>query len=95
MYPILIEDGTADGAFGIIVPDLPGCFSAGDTLDEALDAVKVAVAAWIETAVSAGQTVPQPSSLKTARRFAGYECRGSAFALSHGEPLWMVSPSAS
>ena len=27
-YPILIEPGSADTAFGVAVPDLPGCFSA-------------------------------------------------------------------
>ena len=36
-YPIAIEPGAADHAFGVVVPDLPGCFSAGDTLDEAID----------------------------------------------------------
>ena len=35
-YPIVIEPGGETTAFGVIVPDLPGCFSAGDTLDEAI-----------------------------------------------------------
>ena len=35
-YPIAIEPGTETTAFGVAVPDLPGCFSAGDTLDEAM-----------------------------------------------------------
>ena len=35
-YPIAIEPGEAKTAFGVVVPDLPGCFSAGDTLDEAI-----------------------------------------------------------
>jgi predicted RNase H-like HicB family nuclease len=35
-YPIAIETGDAEHAYGVVVPDLPGCFSAGDTLDEAL-----------------------------------------------------------
>jgi predicted RNase H-like HicB family nuclease len=39
-YPILIEEGTDSTAFGVVVPDLPGCFSAGDTLDEAVKAAK-------------------------------------------------------
>lgn len=30
-YPIAIETGTMEHAFGVVVPDLPGCFSAGDT----------------------------------------------------------------
>jgi predicted RNase H-like HicB family nuclease len=35
-YPIAIETGDEKHAYGVVVPDLPGCFSAGDTLDEAL-----------------------------------------------------------
>lgn len=61
-YPILIEEGTETAAFGVVVPDLPGCFSAGDTLDEALDAVKEA-AAWIDAALDAGRSIPSPSKL--------------------------------
>ena len=30
-YPIAIETETMEHAFGVVVPDLPGCFSAGDT----------------------------------------------------------------
>ena len=37
-YPILIEPGSESTAFGVVVPDLPGCFSAGDTLHEAITA---------------------------------------------------------
>ena len=47
-YPILVEEGTGTSAFGVVVPDLPGCFSAGDTLDEAVEAAKEAAAAWID-----------------------------------------------
>jgi predicted RNase H-like HicB family nuclease len=72
-YPILIEEGTKDAAFGVVVPDLPGCFSAGDSLDEALDAVKEAVAAWVDSALDGGHTVPPASSLEAVRCLSGYE----------------------
>ena len=42
-YPIAIEIGNETTAFGVIVPDLVGCFSAGDTLDEAIDNAKEAI----------------------------------------------------
>ena len=35
-YPIAIEPGDDKHAFGVVVPDLPGCFSAGDSLDDAM-----------------------------------------------------------
>lgn len=35
-YPIAIEPGTDATAWGVVVPDLPGCFSAGGTLEETM-----------------------------------------------------------
>jgi predicted RNase H-like HicB family nuclease len=72
-YPILIENGTDTAAFGVVVPDLPGCFSAGDTLDEAVEAAREAAAAWIDTALDQGMAIPPPSSLEDVRRLRGYK----------------------
>jgi len=38
-YPVLIERGFQGTAWGIIVPDLPGCFSAADILNHAREAI--------------------------------------------------------
>jgi predicted RNase H-like HicB family nuclease len=67
-YPIAIEPGTETEAFGVVVPDLPGCFSAGDTLEEAIANAEEAITAWIETALDSGQGVPPPSSVETLRK---------------------------
>ena len=72
-YPILIEEGTETSAFGVVVPDLPGCFSAGDTLDEAVEAAKEAAAAWIDAALDQGMPVPPPSTLEAVRNLRGYK----------------------
>lgn len=66
-YPIVIEHGTDTTAYGVIVPDLPGCFSAGDTLDEAITNAPEAIALWIESALDDGQSIPQPSALEELR----------------------------
>lgn len=74
-YPIAIEIGDDVTAFGIVVPDLPGCFSAGDTLDEAMAGAEEAAAAWIDATLDAGGAVPPPSSLEAVRAnpdFAGW-----------------------
>ncbi len=71
-YPILIEEGTDTTAFGVVVPDFPGCFSAGDTLDEAVEAAKEAAAAWIDAALAQETRVPRPSSLEEVRRIRSY-----------------------
>ncbi|GAP37795.1 type II toxin-antitoxin system HicB family antitoxin [Piscinibacter sakaiensis] len=67
-YPVAIEPGTETEAFGVVVPDLPGCFSAGDTLEEALSQAEEAIAAWIEAALDAGQDIPQPTSVDALRK---------------------------
>lgn len=41
-YAVLF-DRARDGTWGAVVPDLPGCMSAGKTLDEARDSVKEAM----------------------------------------------------
>jgi predicted RNase H-like HicB family nuclease len=71
-YPIVIEPGTETTAFGVVVPDLPGCFSAGDTLDEAITGAEEAAAAWIDTALDAGDAVPAPSTLEAVRQHPEY-----------------------
>lgn len=71
-YPIAIEPGTERTAFGVVVPDLPGCFSAGDTLDDAMTGAEEAAAAWIDAALDAGQPIPVPSSLDALRSNKDY-----------------------
>ena len=74
-YPIAIEPGDADLAFGVVVPDLPGCFSAGDTLDEAIDNAREAIELWLETVIDDGGAVPEarPIAAHQAKpEFAGW-----------------------
>jgi predicted RNase H-like HicB family nuclease len=62
-YAIAIETGTESQAYGIVVPDLPGCYSAGDTLDDALNNAKEAIELWLEVAIDDGLAVPEPQTL--------------------------------
>lgn len=75
-YPIAIEPGTDKTAWGVIVPDLPGCFSAADSgIDEAIDNAKEAIELWIEASLDDSKDVPKPSSisdLQKKKEFKGY-----------------------
>ncbi len=42
------------------VPELPGCESSGNTLDEAYSSIQEAKALWLEAAHESGATVPEP-----------------------------------
>ncbi len=71
-YPILIEPGSESTAFGVVVPDLPGCFCAGDTLHEAITAAGEAACAWIDATLDDGGLIPAPRGLDAWRGHPGY-----------------------
>ena len=62
-YPIFIEkDSTSD--YGVTIPDLPGCFSAGSTIDEAILNAEEAILTHIEGLLMDNEIVPSPSKLE-------------------------------
>ncbi len=82
-YPIAIEPRRK--GYGVVVPDLPGCFSAGDTLEEAMTMAEQAIVAWIETTIDAGQDIPQPSGIEALHK-AQEEWKGWTWALGEVDP---------
>ena len=88
-YLIAIEWGTATTAHGVAVPDLPGCFSAGDTLDEALANAKKAILFHLEELREAGLALPEPSTLEALKdtdEYAGWGWAGVSVEMSENEP---------
>lgn len=67
-YPIAIEPGDKSHAYGVVVPDLPGCFSAGDTIELAYENTKDAIAGWIEMELDEGHPIPLPSKIEDLAR---------------------------
>lgn len=62
-FAIAIEPGTKEAAFGVVVPDLPGCFSAGDTIEEALDNTREAIDAFCAALADDGGDLPKPQPI--------------------------------
>jgi predicted RNase H-like HicB family nuclease len=87
-YPIAVEPATATTAWGVLVPDLPGCFSAGDTLEEAMVQAESAVTAWLETALDTGQAIPAPSRIE-ALRLSNPELTDCVWALVKVNPAML------
>ncbi len=77
-FPIAIEH-EPDHAYGVRFPDLPGCFSAGDTFDEALANASEALAFHVEGLLDAGGKIPCPQSM--GARIADPEFIGAIWAL--------------
>lgn len=63
---VAIVDGKP-GAFGVVVPDLPGCTSGGDTVEESLHNAVEAVTLWVEDARADGEEIPKPRSAEKLR----------------------------
>lgn len=65
-FPIVLhsDDGVR---FGVTVPDLPGCFSAGDTLDAALDSAAEAIDLHLEGLTGNGGAIPLPRPIAEHR----------------------------
>jgi predicted RNase H-like HicB family nuclease len=62
--PIVIE-GDADGYF-VSCPALQGCYSQGDTYEEAVENIKDAIRLHIEDLIANGEEIPEVSvSLST------------------------------
>ena len=48
LYPIAIRPGDEHHAWGVEVPDIPGCFSAGENLDDAMAMAREAIEGHLE-----------------------------------------------
>jgi len=87
-YPIAIEPGGDTQAWGVLVPDLPGCFSAADDgIDQAIENAKEAIEAWIEAAIDSGDPIPSPSSITMLQRDPAYD--GWIWAIVEIDPAVM------
>ncbi|MCY3544293.1 MAG: type II toxin-antitoxin system HicB family antitoxin [Chloroflexota bacterium] len=58
LYPIVIHKDP-DSDYGVTVPDLPGCFSAGVTMEEAMAMAQEAILGHIETLLMDSQPIPE------------------------------------
>jgi predicted RNase H-like HicB family nuclease len=65
-YPVVIHKDP-DSDYGVMVPDLPGCFSAGTTVEEALENAQEAVLTHIEGLMMDNEAVATPTSLEELR----------------------------
>ena len=67
-YIAIVEDAGPDTAIGIWFPDLPGCFSAGDDIDDALRNAEEALVLFAESERDEGRTLPSPRTLSELRK---------------------------
>ena len=71
-YLTEIEPGDDENAFGVVIPDLPGCYAVGKTLEEAMRNLKEASVIWVKGEREAGRPIPPPSDLSALKKHEEY-----------------------
>lgn len=59
-YRVLLTP-EAEGGFSVSVPALPGCFTQGETVEEAMEMAREAIGLYVKSLESDGETVPDDS----------------------------------
>jgi predicted RNase H-like HicB family nuclease len=62
-----------DTSYGVTIPDLPGCFSWGDTIDEAIANATEAIECHVEALLMDSEDVPLPGTVEQYRMLPDYE----------------------
>jgi len=58
-YRIIIYPAQ-EGGYVVEIPELPGCLSQGDTIEEAYTMIQDAKISWLESALEDGIDIPEP-----------------------------------
>ncbi len=65
-YPFIIRHLAKEEGEGFLIefPDLPGCLSDGDTVEEAIENGKDALQCWLSAAEESGRKIPKPGIME-------------------------------
>ena len=58
-YTVVLTPEVEDGGYSVSVPALPGCYSQGETVDEALAHIREAIAFHIWSLEQEGDPIPE------------------------------------
>ena len=81
-YPVVIHKEKSSD-YGVTVPDLPGCFSAGTTMEEALTNVVEAIECHLEGMLFDGESIPEAQPVEVHQRDKAYA--GGTWALVNAD----------
>jgi predicted RNase H-like HicB family nuclease len=61
-FKVFVEPAE-EGGFVVSCPSLPGCYTQGETLDQALENIKETITLCLEDMKAYGETIPDPSKV--------------------------------
>ena len=71
-YPIVIHKDS-DSDYGVTFPDIPGCFSAGSSIEEAIRMAQEAAECHIEGLLLESEPIPMPSDVDVYEKDPAYQ----------------------
>ncbi len=60
-FKVLLEPDEEEGGFVVTCPSLPGCYSEGETVEEALENIREAILLCLEDLQAQNTPIPNPS----------------------------------
>ena len=70
-YRLELIPDTVEGGYGARYPELPGCITCGETIENAVANAEEAKRAWIEAALEDGITIREPENDDSADKYSG------------------------
>ena len=63
-YRMVLTPDPDEGGYAVSFPDLPGCLSVGDTIDEAVANAEDAKREWLAVAIEDGYPINEPDDIE-------------------------------
>jgi predicted RNase H-like HicB family nuclease len=73
MIYLIVIHKDPETSYGVTVPDLPGCFSAGETMEEAMSNVIEAIECHVEGILQDDENLPVGKSIEEYRQLSEYQ----------------------
>lgn len=64
-FKVILTEDREDGGYNVNCPSLPGCYSQGDTVNEALKNITEAIEAYLESLEKAKEPLPTRAKILT------------------------------
>lgn len=61
-YKIELYPDVEEGGYAVACPELPGCLSCGESIEDAIESIEDAKRAWFDAALEDGYPIPEPSN---------------------------------
>ncbi len=62
-YKIELYPDIEEGGYAVACPELPGCLSCGETIEECIESIEDAKLAWITASLEDGYPIPEPTKI--------------------------------